>query len=607
MVTLALVSMCGMMGLAVDLGWSFFVQKSAQAAADGAALAAVQEAYRLNGGGGNVTCGTAASCTSSAIVSCSTVSATNLFSGCQYAARNGFTPGGESGRQNVTIQADTTVPAPTVPNVTDIRYWVTVRTAQAIPQLFSSVLGNTQGTVSAIATAAIAGSILPGSFYGMNQELDCITALDTNAGIRNCGVDIDLTSTSSNSSQCVNMDGSSSGVNAKLCAPAGIYLSSRCNGSAVVGCGSSASATDEFAGQTSNNPTVWAQGGTKINTGGWVGRGANPSYDASAQNWLPSGSVTNTSSHDFGDPLKTKVQPPILNPSQPTCGVVGGAITGTVGPYQYYALDATGTAATGSRITIASNVVFDPNSTNCPGTVGGTGSLSTGSFRTFTFWGGMDISGNNTNVTFGGGQYVLAGTSITNPRVLNVDGATVTGANGGTAPTMFITTDGRNYSGSTLTMPAPLQAAGYNTDANWKQGFVDLKNGNYTLQGLGAGQSGLEDYKGILFWQDRKNSVLELNTTNGNFISRTRPASTTDTSPQFEIRPGNLTMRMDGLIYQPRGAWFYLNPGGQAAGSNLNLTMVTGALTCGTGCGNASITLRGPSAPTVIYVTALIQ
>src|SRR5579862_8995692 len=44
MVTLALFSMVGMMGLAVDLGWSYFSQKQAQAAADTAALAAAQEA-----------------------------------------------------------------------------------------------------------------------------------------------------------------------------------------------------------------------------------------------------------------------------------------------------------------------------------------------------------------------------------------------------------------------------------------------------------------------------------------------------------------------------------------------------------------------------------
>src|SRR5579863_384155 len=57
MITLALVAMCGMMGLAVDLGWSFFVQKEAQAAADGAALAAVHEAWqRLNGSISSVSC-----------------------------------------------------------------------------------------------------------------------------------------------------------------------------------------------------------------------------------------------------------------------------------------------------------------------------------------------------------------------------------------------------------------------------------------------------------------------------------------------------------------------------------------------------------------------
>src|SRR5437016_9350443 len=44
MVTLALFAMAGLMGLAVDLGWSFYLQKQAQASADAAALSAVQEA-----------------------------------------------------------------------------------------------------------------------------------------------------------------------------------------------------------------------------------------------------------------------------------------------------------------------------------------------------------------------------------------------------------------------------------------------------------------------------------------------------------------------------------------------------------------------------------
>src|SRR5437879_13391501 len=44
LVTLSLFVMAGMMGLAVDFGWMFFLKKSAQAAADAGALAAVQEA-----------------------------------------------------------------------------------------------------------------------------------------------------------------------------------------------------------------------------------------------------------------------------------------------------------------------------------------------------------------------------------------------------------------------------------------------------------------------------------------------------------------------------------------------------------------------------------
>jgi len=44
MVTFAMFVLCGMLGLVVDLGWSYFVRKSAQAAADAAALAAVSAA-----------------------------------------------------------------------------------------------------------------------------------------------------------------------------------------------------------------------------------------------------------------------------------------------------------------------------------------------------------------------------------------------------------------------------------------------------------------------------------------------------------------------------------------------------------------------------------
>src|ERR1700743_3522225 len=89
MVSLALFSMAGMMGLAVDLGWSYFTQKEAQASADGAALAAVHEAWSRLGGtvAGGVACNTKSSCATSP-VDCGTGVATatsNLYNGCLYA------------------------------------------------------------------------------------------------------------------------------------------------------------------------------------------------------------------------------------------------------------------------------------------------------------------------------------------------------------------------------------------------------------------------------------------------------------------------------------------------------------------------------------------
>src|SRR3977135_4275481 len=50
LVTLSLFAMSGMMGLSVYLGWSYFVQRQAQAAVDAGALAAVHEVFNRRGG-----------------------------------------------------------------------------------------------------------------------------------------------------------------------------------------------------------------------------------------------------------------------------------------------------------------------------------------------------------------------------------------------------------------------------------------------------------------------------------------------------------------------------------------------------------------------------
>jgi len=204
LVTLALFAMAGMMGLAVDLGWSGFVKKQAQAAADGAAMGAVTEAMvRLGGttagfvcppnpsGRGSVYC-TADNTTP---VNCATVASTpnsNLYNGCLYAKANGFN---WADPQGVTIVAHDGVP-PTVPGIVanSVVYWATVRTVQTVPQLFSSVLGNTTGVVSAIATAGIVSTVVPGSFIGLNRAGECMSGAL-------CGEDIDLQGSASLNAQ----------------------------------------------------------------------------------------------------------------------------------------------------------------------------------------------------------------------------------------------------------------------------------------------------------------------------------------------------------------------------------------------------------------------
>src|ERR1700688_1182217 len=146
MVTLALFSMVGMMGLTVDLGWSYFVQKQAQAAGDTAALAAAQEAVTRLGATNNISgfnCGSTG--TGAGAVECTeqpgatdfrycgstVVSTSNLYSGCLYAQRNGFQYGLAGSRQIVSMQSGDVNDANAPPGVKRISYWVRVRTIQS--------------------------------------------------------------------------------------------------------------------------------------------------------------------------------------------------------------------------------------------------------------------------------------------------------------------------------------------------------------------------------------------------------------------------------------------------------------------------------------------
>lgn len=163
--TLMLVPMLGIVGLVTDLGYMHYVQKSAQAAADSAALAAV---YRFNHtmAGSAFTCSVGWMCNQPA-KPCppALATATNpIESACLYAGKNGFSTANP--RQSVTIESQATPTVPTAPGLGGVGWWITVRVRQTVPQLFSAVLGNPTGRVTARASAAVQ----PG--------LGCVYALD---------------------------------------------------------------------------------------------------------------------------------------------------------------------------------------------------------------------------------------------------------------------------------------------------------------------------------------------------------------------------------------------------------------------------------------------
>lgn len=676
LVTLALLAMCGMMGLAVDMGWSFFVHKQAQTAADAAALAAVQEAItRIAGNGTAVTAftcaanggtgATQADCRTTA-VNCSTVVGTgsNLDNGCQYAKKNGFD--WTNPRQNVTVQSNDGAVGdrpPTAPGVVNLTYWVTVRTVQTVPQLFSAVISRTEGTVSAVATAAIAAAIGPGQFYGMNRHGDCTGTTGTAGGVLtnggNCGVDYLGAQGNGTQTNCGNFK-------ANLCAPAGIILASNCVTSVVNQCTSDGAGNGDAMGGSLTIMGDGSGGGGLVN-GTWRDMGGNSLTPC------PSGSCKyTTNGPTFADPTAPNPQPPLVSeftpdpstgryPSIPACGLPDGIVpnNAVLGPLQYYAY-ASGDPTkkpTGAPLTLSGDVTFNRDSSinGCPGStkVFTPGASQTSSFPTYIFYGGVSAGSNS--ITMRAGQYVMAGTTGTSifdekngsTSIKPDSTAVATGA-------MMITTDG-NYPG----LPdqwALLTNAGIDTSAiqDLKQGQITMKNGQpgIEMQGLinsnVAGSNlppALNAYSGIAIWQDRRNSAVAYNAAPGSpgcpdctgddgtvlycatggdcaipdsakLATRLAANHVTATSPGgIFADSGNANVALQGVFYQPRGAWMDLSNGnvgftcpvtfGGNPNSQCPLQIVTGALLLGNG--TTSVNLAGPTNPIITYKPVLIH
>ncbi|MEN6608013.1 MAG: pilus assembly protein TadG-related protein [Bryobacteraceae bacterium] len=619
MVTLVLISMCGVLGLAVDLGWSYFTKKSAQAAADAAALAAVQAAMASVPVVGPYTCDQV-TCVATPTPCSSIGSGSNLYKGCQYALQNGFAAGGKDGRQNVMIQSGVSSPPPTAPGV-QTYYWVTVRTYEAIPQLFSSVLGNTMGAVSARATAGLVLSSGMGALILLNRQNDCMP-LENGAQLQ-CGVDLLVQANDNAGMYALQSDG-------------GILLASTANGSG----------NGRYAGENQGGGTVKAPF-TYIRETGSYYTGGSSSWNETPLNGRADGDA-------FRDPMRGKYQPPppaankVVEPAAYPQGVVGGIITGSndvnnplvLLPGAYYASaenSKTGEIyATGEPIQISGAVEFSSGSSD---------------FAEYVFFGGISAVQQGQGATsfrFSPGRYVFAGSTpqpngTPNPvfdittNLTMTDGTPAFQSNTGENSSpgeIFIFTD-TNYVGwdwttnsaVALQVPSMLtQDRGGSLGSVADQlefGISGFQAGNNTdvvvnLHGINPDNSAVPGNLAafeapILLWQDQNNSVIKYydnpaDPTSFNrgcvvgddvtYCSNIRLASNKSPELFFKASPGS---SLYGVIYQPRGSWTTLGGGSGYSGP---LQIVSGGFKIQ---GNAVLRLAGLPNPMLRPVAALIE
>lgn len=168
---LSLIPIIALLGFVVDLGFYYQTKEAATAAAEAGAIAVVRGAMDNVVAGGSYTCGSNGTLCQAATPCAASSSYTNdVQSGCAYVGLNGFSEGGSNGAQSVTIETNTTSPAPSAPGVS-VLYWATVRVSQQVPLGFLAVLGSGNLRVAVSSTAAVVDKVAS----------NCIIALDPTA------------------------------------------------------------------------------------------------------------------------------------------------------------------------------------------------------------------------------------------------------------------------------------------------------------------------------------------------------------------------------------------------------------------------------------------
>ncbi len=583
MVTFALVSMMGMVGLTVDLGWMHFVKKRAQAAADAAALAAASRAYEVVGQNLPVSCGEPEMCTEvSCTVSCApTITdcpasvgspSTGFEEACYYAEQNDFTMGGKSGRQAVRVQADSGSSPPTVPGRT-AHYWATVRVSESVPQLFSAVLGRFFGTSAARATAMVVDMPLNASFYGINRENDKGMRIQGEEGI---GSDI-------------RMQGGG-----YFKAEGGSFLASTAHGA------------PSYSGASGGSATVYSDFVNVRGSGTVDAPGQFVSYDPVTGARESSFDNGYADGPNFEDPFDEKGDPP--RPSLSTgFGKPGGLISGVspsqgvcesytlVPPGYYYATNPQNGKPTGDRLRFDGCVRFvtsttDPNS-------------NTYGFGDYVFFGGAEFL-TNSYVQVAPGRYIMAGTSsdyvfqTNNKSVLTDEQPVNQEANN--AGQLFVFTDLSYFDG--VALPADIQDIANSLHF----GAIEFKTGSndgslVNLHGLNAerlpaGMEALQSWAPVLFWQDPQNSRC-----GDPFDYQTACTENNYTWSDITITASPLA-HLYGAIYQPRGSTFMVHSTGMLTGP---IQLITGQLAVGEG--SPQIQFSRLEHPLKMRVVALVE
>ncbi|HLK62160.1 MAG TPA: pilus assembly protein TadG-related protein [Bryobacteraceae bacterium] len=532
----------GTLGLAIDLGWGYSLQRMTQSAADSAALGAASKALQDLGQNATAQCGQNVQC--QALGPCP--SSGNLSSGCLYARQNGVTQSGMNGRQSLQVaaQAGAGLDGSNVPGLS---YWVQAVASQQSPQLFSAVLGNRNLNVTAKATAAMFPVSVNASMYLLNRSSDCfVSALQIGVV---CGEDF------------------LSAIGAKVNAPGGIYMSSS---------NSSSTPLPNVAAATILGSAQVSAPFTDIMGPGGINALGISAWSASPKNGFQDG-------EGFRDPMRGKGQPP-APAGLPDVPVPGGVITGNLlggtkllAPGNYYAtLPGLGTPS-GLPITIAGSVTFSDGASN-----------PCGGFCNYVFYGGL-VTASLSSVTFSPGRYVFAGaqpvsggpgiglTAGVNSKLQDgtpLDGGTIT--QNTDAGEIFIFTD-TNYSG--LKLPQAIQ----NSGLSFPQVTAGVQGGlgyTATLHGLNASSANLpaelKPFAPVLFWQDQANTTLKYSSNGALDLSCGSVCANVLQIPgsqqmilEASQSGGKAGVNFLGTIYAPRGAWITvlgLLPGDTIAG-----------------------------------------